>query len=282
MSSPPLQRLAPAEHPTDRVRSAIASGAQATGTDFTFLLAQARLESGLNPAARAPTSSASGLFQFIESTWLATLARHGGAHGFGHVATQIERSGGRHVVRDPAMREQIMQLRHDPAIASVMAGALAQDNRAALTPVLGRAPDAAEMYLAHFLGAGGASTFLRALNADPDVSAAALMPQAAKANRAIFYANGTPRSLAEVMDLLRGKLERAMGDGGAGMERPPAPSGWAEFTSTRPFSLPPLPQPAAPPSMSRLLETSFVSSPPDEAVPAHVRAAYAKLRAFAL
>ncbi|MCX7676587.1 MAG: transglycosylase SLT domain-containing protein, partial [Alteraurantiacibacter sp.] len=62
---------------TARAEAAIARAAQATGTDFSYLLAQARIESGLNPAARARTSSASGLFQFIDQTWLATLDRHG-------------------------------------------------------------------------------------------------------------------------------------------------------------------------------------------------------------
>ena len=292
MSSAPLRPLAPADHIPNRIRSAIASGARATGTDFTFLLAQARLESGLNPTAKAPTSSASGLFQFIEGTWLATLARHGGAHGYAEVAARIENSGGRYFVRDPAVRAQIMQLRHDPTTASVMAGALAQDNRAALLPVLGRAPDGAEMYLAHFLGAGGAATFLRALNANPDAPAAALLPQAAKANRAIFYDGGTPRSLTEVMDLLRGKLEQAMKDGGgagaAGLVANPGPFGgsaWVEVFNRRPLLPAPAPDRRATPTMSRLLEASFApstSSLSGEAVPAHVRAAYTKLRTFAL
>lgn len=295
MSSAPLPQLARTDHATDRIRSAIASGAQATGTDFTFLLAQARLESGLNPAAKASTSSASGLFQFIGSTWLATLAKHGEAHGFGDAAAHIEQRGGRYFVRDPAMREQIMQLRHNPAIASVMAGALAQDNRAALIPVLGRAPDGAEMYLAHFLGAGGASAFLRALNADPEASAATLLPQAAKSNRAIFYANGTPRSLADVMDLLRGKLDNAMAGGGVGhgtpdpAGQPPASGDWAAYPATRSSFPLPLVRPAATSSMSRLLETNFSLSLRHHAgeagsvpIQAHVRAAYTKLRAFAL
>ena len=267
-----------------RSRNAIAWGAQATGTDFSYLLAQAKLESGLDPAARARTSSATGLYQFIESTWLATLAKHGTAHGLDQFAAQIERSGGRYVVRDPVLRGQIMALRQDPAAAAVMAGALAQDNRAALIPVLGREPDAAELYLAHFLGAGGATSFLRAMQSDPAASAAALLPDAAAANRAIFYAGGVPRSLAEVMDLLRTKVAGAMEDGGVPPARPMA-GGAAWFAgSTAAPGIGVVPQRAAS-SMSQTLETSFGLSARGGsgfAPPGHVRAAYGKLKAFAL
>ena len=50
------------------VRSAIAGAAQATGTDFAYLMAQAKLESSLDPSARSRTSSASGLYQFTADT----------------------------------------------------------------------------------------------------------------------------------------------------------------------------------------------------------------------
>jgi hypothetical protein len=40
----------------------------------------------------------------------------------------------------------------------------------------GRAPDASELYTAHFLGADGAAKFLSALSTNPDQSAAGLCP----------------------------------------------------------------------------------------------------------
>ena len=189
------------------VRAAIARAAQATGIDFDYLLGQARIESSLDPNARAGTSSAAGLYQFTKGTWLETLDRHGAEHGYGWAAAAIENG----TVRDPAMRGQILAMRFDPAAAALMAGELAGDNRDALAGILGREPDAAELYLAHFLGADGASRFLTALASDPAQSAAALFPQAAEANRGIFFApGGTPRSLGAVMDLLRGKMASAM------------------------------------------------------------------------
>ena len=185
-----------------QVRSAIQRASQATGVDFAYLLGEARLESSLNPNARAGTSSAAGLYQFTQRTWLHTLDRHGAVHGMGWAGDAI--SGGR--VSDPALRATIMDLRYDPDAAALMAGELANDNRVALTSVLGREPDAGELYLAHFLGSDGAGRFLTALAADPAQSAAALFPAAAGANRAIFYDGaGAPRSLGAVMDLLRSK-----------------------------------------------------------------------------
>jgi hypothetical protein len=188
------------------VHSAIAQAAQATGVDFDYLLAQARLESGLNPSARAPTSSARGLYQFTGSTWLKTLDRHGADYGLGWASDAI--SGG--AVRDPAMRSHLLAMRNDPQVSALMAGELANDNRDYLTGVLGRQPDNAELYLAHFLGAGGAGQFLSALSTNPSQSAAALLPKAAAANHAIFFGPGGARSVGEVMDLLRGKLGAAM------------------------------------------------------------------------
>lgn len=272
--------------PTPQVHSAIARAAQATGVDFAYLLGEARLESSLNPNARAATSSAAGLYQFTGGTWLRTLDRHGGAHGLGWAGDAI--SGGR--VTDPAQRGAIMDLRYDPDAAALMAGELANDNRLVLTGVLGREPDAGELYLAHFLGAGGASQFLTALQSDPGQSAAALLPAAANANRTIFYDSaGVPRSLGEVMDLLRGKMASAMGD-----TQSPVPSGrgWgvgSAATSTQSLAMSfPHPQPLSDeeggtkrPSMADTLAATFGLGGETQAPP-HVRAAYGKLSAFGL
>lgn len=253
------------------VRSAIARAAQATDVDFDYLLGQARIESALDPQARAATSSAAGLYQFTHGTWLATLDRHGAEHGLGWASAAIE--GGR--VSDPALRQEILAMRHDPAVAALMAGELAGDNRAALSSVLGREPDAAELYLAHFLGANGASRFLTGLAADPGQSAAALFPEAAAANRTIFYApDGGARSLGGVMELMRGKMAAAMAqDGGTYPMRGAVP--WERGPSA---SIP-APQPAARPSMADTLAATFGTG---AAAPPSVREAYAKLKAFSL
>jgi hypothetical protein len=208
------------------VHAAIARASAATGVDFDYLLAQARLESGLDPEARAPSSSAAGLYQFIDGTWLDTVDRHGASHGLGWADAAITRAGGRAVV-DPALREEVMALRRDPDAAALMAAELARDNAAALRGVLGREPDATELYLAHFLGAGGAGEFLSALAVDPGQNAAALFPRAAAANRSIFHDGAGARSVGEVMAVMRGKVAGAMnGAPGAGAAPAGSPAPW--------------------------------------------------------
>jgi hypothetical protein len=193
--------------------------------DFSYLLAQARLESSLNPNAHAATSSASGLYQFTNSTWLQTLQKHGDALGgnAGGLSAGLGAMGGGGTLAalsDPAARAQLMALRTDPNASAMMAAQLASDNQTALTGVLGRTPDASELYLAHFLGADGAGKFLTGLASNPDQSAAALLPRAAVSNRNVFFdSSGSARSLGQVMGLLRSRMDAAMqveGNGGSG------------------------------------------------------------------
>jgi hypothetical protein len=269
------------------VRSAIARAAERTGVDFNYLLAQAKLESRLDPTARAQTSSAAGLYQFTNGTWLQMLDRHGATHGLGWAGAAIE--GGR--LRDPAMRAQVMGLRYDADASALMAAELANDNRAALSAQLGREPDATELYLAHFLGMGGAGQFLSALATDPGQSAAAILPQAAAANRSIFYeSSGAPRSVAGVMDLMRGKVAGAMegsflpSSSGEGIEGWGVSSG--QYLAARPHPNPfpeeeGLNAPQRRPSMSETLRDTFGLARHDE-TPGIAHAAYTRLRSFGL
>jgi hypothetical protein len=191
-----------------RVEGAIAHAAARSGVDFSYLYNQARLESSLNPDAQARTSSATGLFQFIDQTWLATVEKHGAQHGLGWAAGAIQRgANGRYYVADPAVRQQIMNLRRNPEAASAMAAEFANDNRAHLERRLGRPAEPVDMYLAHFLGAGGATRFLQAHATRPDAAAAGAFPAQARANRNIFYdRQGSPRSFAEIRNLFAARL----------------------------------------------------------------------------
>lgn len=279
-------------------QGAIAVAAQRTGVDFDYLMAQAQIESGMNPRAEARTSSASGLYQFIDQTWLATMDRHGEALGYGDMARAIETRGGRASVTDPAMHDTIMQLRFDPQAASLMAGALATDNRAALQGILGRDPDASELYLAHFLGAGDASRFLSALTSNPDQSAVALLPRAAAANPAIFREpSGTARSVNEVMGVIRNRVEGAMA---LGQAMPSASTPAPATPSPPPFMPPPtrpdlglpaypvtparMPQAPRVASMADTVRDSFALAGAGPEAPGltHIRNAYARLEAFGL
>ncbi len=195
------------------VHAAVANAAARTGVDFGYLLNQARVESSLNPQAQASTSSAAGLFQFTKDTWLGTLKAHGADHGLAWAADAISTtSGGRHVVADPALRQTILDLRFDAEASSAMAGELASDNQDFLETGLGRPTEQVDLYLAHFLGAEGALKFLQAHDADPTQAAAPLFPQAAAANRTIFYASdGSPRSLGDIRDRFATKLNAPVG-----------------------------------------------------------------------
>ena len=164
------------------------------GIDFNYLFTQAKTESGLDPNAAAPTSSARGLFQFTAGTWLETIRKHGREHGLGAAAAVLDDGG----AIDPATRTAILDLRHDPLASADMAAAYAADNAAKLSAGLDRPATATDLSLAHFLGAAGA---LRFLNADPAGAALAIVPAAARANPRIFFADdGSARSVQQVYD----------------------------------------------------------------------------------
>lgn len=193
------------------VVGAIRDAAVATGTNFQYLLATAQVESGLNPHAAAPGSSARGLFQFIDQTWLTTLKEAGPALGYGSYANAITRlPSGRYEVADPAMRQQIMALRNDPTANAAMAGAFTRQNAQQLTERLGRAPSDGELYMAHFLGPSGAGRLITMAANSPGASATSAFPGAARANRSIFYdRQGNPRTAAQVYGVLAGRYQTA-------------------------------------------------------------------------
>jgi hypothetical protein len=184
----------------DRINSAIWAASGATGTPFDFLLRTAIRESALDPTAKASTYSARGLFQFIDTTWLAMVKEEGPRYGLAQYAAAIDTTAnGRYVVSDPAKRAEILKLRDDPGVSALMAGALASRNSDYLTASIGRQPTSGELYIAHFLGASGARKLISLAQNQPFVSAASAFPDAARANRPIFYKrDGSARSAADV------------------------------------------------------------------------------------
>lgn len=187
------------------VRQAIANASQATGMDFDFLLTTAARESSLNPRAEARTSSAAGLFQFLDATWLTTLKRHGAKHGLNGEAALIDiGADGKPSVSDPTMRRVILDMRYDPEVSARMAAEFANDNADYLRARTGTEPQPGDLYAAHFLGAGGAAELINAARDTPWSSAANLFPSAASANRPIFYKDGgAARNVSEVLENLR-------------------------------------------------------------------------------
>lgn len=182
------------------VTGAIARAADATGVDFDYLMQTAMRESSLESTAKARTSSAAGLFQFIEQTWLTTVKKNGADHGLGDFADAIQvDSRGRHFVADAAMKQEILAERFNPTSAAMMAGAMTRGAETRMERELEREVSDGELYMSHFLGTGGAIDFIQATEVAPGRAAADLFPRAAAANKTIFFdETGRAKSMREV------------------------------------------------------------------------------------
>lgn len=103
------------------------------------------VESGGDPRAKNPRSSATGLGQFVAATWIETLTKH------------------RPDLITGKSKEELLALRTDPALSKEMTAAHASDNAGILAGAgLQSSPGA--VYLAHFAGPQGA---VKVLQSDP-------------------------------------------------------------------------------------------------------------------
>ena len=182
------------------VVTALQNAAAATGSDFNYLLGTAMRESGLKAGAQSATSSATGLFQFIDQTWLGLVKDHGAAQGLSAQAGAISKGAdGRY--HAGAEQDAILALRKDPGISALMAGEYAKSTSASLSAALGRPVCGGELYAAHFLGPDAACKLIKLAGSDPGTSAAAQFPAAAAANKSVFFhPDGTAKSVREVYD----------------------------------------------------------------------------------
>jgi hypothetical protein len=187
--------------------NSVRAAANRTGVDFAYLMEKAAAESSFDAHAQATTSSARGLYQFIDQTWIDMVKDHGKEYGLGQYASAI-RDGS----LDAKGRAQLLAYRDNPRLSAAMAAEYTKDNADRLESALGRKAGTTDLYLAHFLGGGGAVKFLKALQADEGTEAAALMPQAARANPNVFYEkSGRTRSLGEIYDYFSGKFSASGG-----------------------------------------------------------------------
>lgn len=152
------------------VMAALRRASDATGVDFGFLVKTAQRESNFDPAAKARTSSATGLFQFTNETWLNVLDRYGARNGVAAGGT----------------REDRLALREDAGLSALMAGELAKENAGILEKKLGRPATTPELYAAHFMGPSEAARLIEAARTGDGGSAASLFPRAALANANVF------------------------------------------------------------------------------------------------
>ena len=191
----------------DQIIQSLQLASAQTGTDFEYLLETAQRESSLKPQAKAKTSSAAGLFQFIEQTWLGAVKQYGDKAGLETLSGSIGTNAkGRHIVADDQTKAEILALRHDVEVSSVIAAMMTRDSQSKLEGALGRDLHDGELYIAHFMGVRGAQKFIEAYETNAQANAADLFPAAAKANRRLFYASdGTQLSLGEVYRNLTGQ-----------------------------------------------------------------------------
>lgn len=175
---PAANRSAKAARPT------LEAVSKMTGVPAVLLHIFASMESSFDYSVKAKTSSASGWFQFINKTWDQMIRDHGSKFN-------LPPDNGR-------------KLRLDPRINALMGAMFLKGNAKHLRSRIGREPNDVDLYCAHFMGAGGASTFLR-LN--PNTVAATGMPEAAAANRSIYYLpSGRARTVAQVYQLFSDKV----------------------------------------------------------------------------
>jgi Transglycosylase SLT domain len=184
------------------VIAALHQASAETGSNFDYLLGTAMRESSLKPQAKSSTSSATGLFQFVDQTWLGLVKQHGAKFGLGSYAGAIQQnSDGRYETDNPADRQAILALRNDPKVSALMEGEYANETRSTLESSLGRGVCNGELYAAHFLGPEAACKLIKMSENQPAASAAGAFPAAASANKSVFYkADGSPKTVRDVYD----------------------------------------------------------------------------------
>ena len=189
----------------------VVRAARDTNTDPTLLMSIADKESSFAPGVKASTSSATGLFQFIDSTWLRVVRDFGAQHGLEREAAIIDGPDEKPFVSDAAARQRILALRNDPYLSATLAAEMLKHDAAHISSRIGRDLTGGETYLAHFLGPGDAEKFITKVVEEPKYAAPRLLPRPARANRSIFYAAAHRRARSlSVADVHR-KFETMMG-----------------------------------------------------------------------
>jgi len=187
----------------------IDEAAARVGAPARLMRTMASLESRLDATAKAPTSSATGLYQFIEATWLSKVASDGHKYGLGRLAKHIRRGPlDEPLVDDPHVRDQILALRKDARLSAYLAAELTVDNTRRLERLMGRSVTETEIYLSHVFGVTEAARFLRAAESKPNMIGAWVFPKEAKANPGIFKMNGNPATLGEIRKRFTVKMAR--------------------------------------------------------------------------
>ena len=171
----------------EEVLSMLDEVAKTTGVDANLLKTFAAIESSFNPNAGAGTSTAKGLFQFINSTWATMLDKYGKKYGLSP-STSV----------------------YDPRANALMGAEFLKENQKGLKSI-NRGNSPVELYLAHFLGLGGARRLFSAPEGDP--ANLHVDEKSIRANYDVFYKNGKIRTVRDIIawaaNLVKTKLKNA-------------------------------------------------------------------------
>lgn len=226
LSSAVRQALADARAYTTQDRTitpanafAIRHASKVVGSEFGYMMELAQAESGFDETASASTSSAAGLYQFTDQSWLMMLAQNGAKYGLADVAGQISVSKDRdgnpvYDIDNPFMERYALSLRNDPRLCALMGAEYAKTNKQDLKAALPRTTiTRTDQYLAHFLGSGSAARFISHMENSPNRAANRLFPAPARSNESIFFKrNGHARSLKEIYTLFSHKFDTGVFD----------------------------------------------------------------------
>jgi hypothetical protein len=186
------QQLGLNESPDDveYVASVVQDIFEEAGLDPETGLIFAQLESSMGKFTRAPTSSAEGVFQFIDSTWESMIEKHGSKYGI-----TMENAD-----------------KFDPEQNAYMGAEFLKENAASLERK-GHEATPENLYLAHFLGAGGANRFLKGLKEKPNAPVSkSVRKSQIEANKSLFIKKGKLVTLEEFMDTVSNKVDTARGN----------------------------------------------------------------------
>lgn len=215
------------------IQSAILAASHKTGVNFSYLMKKAAIESDCNASAKCKTSSAEGLYQFVDQTWLQMVHNHGHECGLSGFAKKIfKASDGKYVVADPADKKEILNLKKNPQLSAFMAAKYSQENKAYLQSKLHRNVTDTDLYFCHLLGPNGAVRFLKELKNESGQSAAAHFPKASQTNYKLFHDNnGNEKSLGAIYAGIQKKFTHNQTQTAASKTAPPVQQ-FAETTYT--------------------------------------------------
>lgn len=171
-----------------------------TGVPVDWLTVIAGIESAFNYTIKAKTSSATGWYQFIDGTWDEMVKKYGPKYGIPGLGQDPERKA-----------------RKDPRASALMGGEFIKSNYDTVSKGIGRKDlTDTDIYMAHFLGPGGAIKFLKA---DPNAMAYKIFSKEYSANMSIFFVDAKPsqpRTISAVYKLFQAKMDKFWNTTGKG------------------------------------------------------------------